>query len=93
MKRVEAKIIENRKEDPASEPDNEPETWLIEAKLDQDIFNWESARLDLPSSEVEAEIVESSFSEPNRFIVRTHGKSPLKKGDVIHVTIREQNEE
>ena len=31
------------------------------------------------------------MSEPNRFTVRTRGKSPVKKGDVIHVDIREQN--
>jgi hypothetical protein len=33
MKRVEAKIEENRKEDSASEPDKDPNTWLIEAKV------------------------------------------------------------
>ena len=92
MKRVEAKIEENRKEDPLSEPDKEPNTWLIEAKLDEDIFDWENVRLDLRSDEIEAEIVESSMSEPNRFTVRTRGESPLKKGDVIHVDIREQNQ-
>jgi hypothetical protein len=37
MRRVEAKIVENRKEDPASEPDQDPNTWLIEVKLDEDI--------------------------------------------------------
>jgi hypothetical protein len=41
MKRVEAKIEENRKEDSASEPDKDPNTWLIEAKVDQDILDWE----------------------------------------------------
>jgi hypothetical protein len=93
MKRVDAKIEENRKEDPVSEPDKEPNAWIIEAKLDEDILNWETARLEFRSDEIEAEIVErSSMSEPNRFTVRTRGKSPLKKGDVIHVDIREQNE-
>jgi hypothetical protein len=33
MKRVEAKIGENRKEDSASEPDKDPNTWLIEANV------------------------------------------------------------
>ena len=47
MRRVEAKIVENRKEDPASEPDQDPNTWLIEAKLDEDILDWETVRLDL----------------------------------------------
>jgi hypothetical protein len=92
MKRAEAKIVENIKEDPASEPDQDPNTWLIEAELDQDILDWESARLDLRFSEIDAEIIESSMSEPNRFTVRTRGKSPLQKGDVIHVDVREQTE-
>ena len=92
MKRVNAKIEENRKEDPASEPDKDPNTWLIEAKLDEDIIDWETVRLDFRFDEIEAEIVESSMSEPTRFTVRTRGKSPLKKGDLIHVDIWEQNE-
>src|SRR6516164_4245790 len=37
MKRVNAKIEENRKEDPASEPDKDSNTWLIDAKLDEDL--------------------------------------------------------
>ena len=39
MKRVEAKIVENSKEDPASEPDQDPNTWLVEAELGQDIID------------------------------------------------------
>ena len=92
MKRREAKIEENRKEDPVSAPDKDPNTWLIEAKLDEDVIHWETVRLDFRSEEIEAEIVESSMSEPNRFTVRTHGESRLKKGDVIHLDIWEQNE-
>ena len=91
MKRVDAKIEENRQEDPGSEPDNEPNTWLIEAKLEEDIPDWESVRLHFESPGIEAEIVESSMSEPNRFIVRTRGESPLKKGDIVHVDIRQQS--
>ena len=79
MRRVEAKIVENRKEDPASEPDQKPNTWLIEAKLDEDILDWESVRLDFRFSEIDAEIVESSMSKPDRFTVRTRGKSPYKR--------------
>jgi hypothetical protein len=92
MRRVEAKIGENRKEDPASEPDQDPNTWLIEAKLDEDILDWETVRLDFRFSEIDAEIVESSMSKPDRFTVRTRGKSPLQKHDVIHVDIWNQNE-
>jgi hypothetical protein len=73
-----------------SEPDKDPNTWLIEAKLDEDIIDWETVRLDFRFDQIEAEIVESSMSEPNRFTVRTRGKSPLKKGDVIQVDIRER---
>ena len=79
MKLVEAKIVENSKEDPASEPDQDPKTWLIEANLSEDIIDWETVRLDFRISEVESEIVESSMSEPHRLTIRTHGKSPLKK--------------
>jgi hypothetical protein len=92
MKRVQAKIEENRRENPLSEPDKDPNSWLIEAKLDEDVADWETVRLDFRSDEVKAEIVESSMSEPTRFTIRTHGESPLKKGDVIHVNIREQSE-
>ena len=71
MRRVEAKIVENRKEDPVSEPDQDQNTWLVEAKLDEDILDWESVRLDFRFSEIGAEIVESSMSKPaSRFVPR-----------------------
>ena len=92
MKRAEAKIVANTKESPASEPDEDPDTWLIEAKLDEDVFEWENVRLDFRGSEIKAEIVETAMTEPTRFTVRTRGESPLKEGDHIHVDIREQNE-
>jgi hypothetical protein len=92
MKRAEAKIVANVKENPASEPDEDPNTRLIEAKLDQDVFEWESVRLDFRGAEIKAEIVETAMAEPTRCTVRTRGESPLKPGDHIHVDIREQNE-
>jgi hypothetical protein len=92
MRRAEAKIGENRKEDPASQPDQDPNTWLIEVKFDEDIFNWESVRLDFRFSEIDAEIIESSMSKPDRITVRTRGNSPLQKDDVIPFDIRNQNE-
>jgi hypothetical protein len=76
----------------ASEPDQQAGTWLIEAKLNEDILDWESARLDFQSSEIAAEIVESTMSGADRFTVRTRGKSPLQKHDVIHVGIRMERE-
>ena len=54
MKIIEAKIVENRKEDPASEPDQDPNTWLIEAKLGVHVLDWETVRLDFRFSEIEA---------------------------------------
>ena len=54
MRRAEAKIVENRKEDPVSGPDQDPNTWLIEAKLDEDILDWETVRLDFRISEIDA---------------------------------------
>jgi hypothetical protein len=92
MRRVEGKIEENRKEDPLSEPDRAPNTWLVEGKLDEDILDWDKVGLDLRFSEIDAEVLESSMSEPSRFTIRTNGKSPLKKGDVIHFDIREQTQ-
>jgi hypothetical protein len=75
MKIIEAKIVENRKEDPASEPDQDPNTWLIGAKLGVHVLDWETVRLDFRFSELEAEIVEASMSESDRFTIRTRGKS------------------
>jgi hypothetical protein len=92
MKRAEVKIVENRKEDPASEPDQDPNTWLIEATLDEDVLDWETVRLDFRFSEIDTEIVESSMSSPDHLTIRTRGQSPLKKHDFIHLDIRESNE-
>jgi hypothetical protein len=89
MKRVQAKIEENRKEEPSSEPDHDPNTWLIEARLEEDFPNWQNVRLQFASPGVEAEILEVTMSEANRFIVRTEGASPLKRGDIIQVQIWE----
>jgi len=77
MRRAEAKITENRKEDSASEPDQDPNTWLIEAKLDEDILDWETVRLDFRFSEIDAKIIESSMSKSDRFTVRT--RTPAKR--------------
>ena len=78
MKRVEAKIVGNVKENPTSEPDEDPNTWLIEAKLEEDVFEWENVQLDFRGSEIKAEIIETAMTEPTRCTVRTRGQSPLK---------------
>jgi hypothetical protein len=92
MKIVRATIVENCKEDPASEPDRDPNTWLLEAKLEVPILDWEIVQLDFRSSEIKAEVVEGSMAKPKRLTIRTRGKSPLQKGDFIHVDIRRPNE-
>jgi len=91
MKIYEAKIEENRKENPASEPDKDQNTWLIVGKFVEDVPNWETAQLDFHSAEIGAEFIEGSNSGPKTFTVRTRGESPLRKGDVIHVNVREEN--
>jgi hypothetical protein len=88
MKRLEAEILENEPEDPRTEPDQQPNTWLIQGKLSEDVLNWENVQLDFQSAEIETEIIESSLSNPTRFTIRTSGRSPLKKGDQVHVNLR-----
>lgn len=90
MKIYEAKIEENRKDDPASEPDKNPNTWLIVGKFGEDVPNWETARLEFRSSEVGAEIVEGNSSGPATFTLRTRGESPLRKGDAVQVIVRDE---
>jgi hypothetical protein len=55
------------------------------------VFCGLGVRLQFEAPGVEAEIVEVSKSESNWFIVRTEGESPLKRGDLIQVPVREQN--
>jgi hypothetical protein len=92
MKRVEAKINSNTKENPATELDHDPNTWLIEGKLDEDIIGWEKARLDVAVSEINTEIIETSMSEPRCFTIRTRGKSAVREGKTIHLNVRKQDE-
>jgi hypothetical protein len=91
MKIYEAKIEENRKEDPASEPDKDRNTWLIVGKFVENVPNWETAHLNFHSAEIGAEFIEGSSSGPKTFTVRTRGESPLRRGDVIHVKVREED--
>ena len=93
MKIYEAKIEESKKENPASEPDKDPNTWLIVGKFREDVPNWENAQLEFRSSEIGAEIVESSSSGPDTFTLRTRGESPLGKGDPVHVIVRDAGQE
>jgi hypothetical protein len=90
MKTIEAKVKQNFREDPKSEPDHARNTWLIAGKLNEHIADWENVRLDFRFPEIQTEILETGMSEANRFTVRTRGESPLQKGDVIHVYVRDQ---
>jgi hypothetical protein len=89
MKVLQAKVVENRKEDPGTEPDHRSDTWLIEAKLEQNVFGWQSTRIDLQASEVGAEIIETSMADAKQFTVRTRGKPSVDKGDRLHVAVRD----
>jgi hypothetical protein len=46
MKIFEAKVEGNKKEDPASEPDEARNTWLIVGKVAEEVPNWDAAQLD-----------------------------------------------
>jgi hypothetical protein len=89
MKVLEAKVVENRKEAPGSEPDQRADTWLIEAKLVQDVMGWENMRIEVQTSEIGAEIIETSMGSAREFTVRTRGQSQVKKGETLHVAVRE----
>jgi hypothetical protein len=56
-----------------------PNTWLIGARLEEDIPDWESAQLHFESPGVEAQIIGVTISEPTRFTVRTRGESTAKE--------------
>ena len=89
MKVLEAKVVDSRQEDPASEPDHRTDTWIVEAKLKEHVLGWEDVRIDLQAAAVGAEIIETSMADAREFTVRTRGKPRLAKGDVIHVAVRD----
>jgi hypothetical protein len=89
MKVLEAKVVDIRQEDPASEPDRLTDTWVIEAKLEERVLGWEEVRIDLQAAAVGAEIIETSMAGAREFTVRTRGKPQVEKGHVIHVAVRD----
>jgi hypothetical protein len=91
MKIYEAKIEENRKEGSSVGARQSLERLAIVGKFVEDVSNWETAQLDFYCAEIRAEFIEGSSSGPKTFTVRTCGESPLQKGDVIHVNVREEN--
>jgi hypothetical protein len=90
MKILEAKVVDKLSEDPQSEPDRRTDTWIIEAKLEADLLGWEDLRVDVRASEIGAEIIEASMTDPKRFTVRTRHEPTLNKGDAFQVALREQ---
>ena len=89
MKVLEAKVVDSRQEDPASEPDRRTDTWIIEAKLKEHVLGWEEVRIDLQAAAVGAEIIETSMADAREFTILTHGKPRVEKGDVIQVAVRD----
>jgi hypothetical protein len=65
---------------------------LIEGKLNEDIIDWEEARLDFPVSEINAEIIESSMSDPRRFTIRIRGKPVVREVEKVQVNVRKQSD-
>ena len=89
MKILNAKVVASRKEEPGTEPDQRADTWLIEAKLEQDLMGWENMKIDVPAAEIGAEIVETTMADAKRFTIRTRREPKVDKGSRVAVTVRE----
>jgi hypothetical protein len=89
MKILNAKVVESRKEEPGTEPDRRPDTWLIEGKLEHDLMGWENMKIDVPAPEIGAEIVETTMADAKRFTIRTRGEPKVHKGSRFAVAVRE----
>jgi len=89
MKILNAKVVESRKEEPGTEPDRRADTWLLEAKLEQDLMGWEKMKIDVPAGEIGAEIIETTMADAKRFTIRTRGEPKVHKGSTFAVAVRE----
>ena len=89
MKILEAKVVESRNEEAGTEPDHRTDTWLVEAKLEQDLMGWENMRLDVRAPEIGAEIVEATMADAKRVTLRTRGEPKIHKGSRFAVAVRE----
>ncbi|MBV8214211.1 MAG: hypothetical protein JOZ08_13430 [Verrucomicrobia bacterium] len=89
MKILQAKVVENRKEEAGTEPDQRKDTWLLEAKLESGLIGWENMRIDVRAYEIGAEIVEATMADAKRFTVRTNGEPKIHKGATFAVALRE----
>jgi len=89
MKILNAKITESRKEEPGTEPDRRADTWLLQAKLEQDLMGWENMKIDVPAGEIGAEIIETTMADAKHFTMRTRGEPKVHKGTSLAVAVRE----
>ena len=89
MKILNAKIVESRKEEPGTEPDRRADTWLLEAKLENDLIGWENMKIDVPAPEIGAEIIETTMADAKHFTIRTRGEPKVRKGSGFTVAVRE----
>jgi hypothetical protein len=89
MKVLNAKVLESRREEPGTEPDDLTNTWLIEAKLEQDLMGWDKLKIEVPATEIGAEIVETTIADAQHFTVRTQGEPKVRTGSTFAVALRE----
>ena len=88
MKILSAKVVQSRKEEPGTEPDQRTDTWLIEAKLEHDLMGWENMKIEVPAPEIGAEIVETTLADAKHLTVRTRGEPKVHKSAVFAVAVR-----
>ena len=88
MKILSAKVVQSRKEEPGTEPDQRTDTWLIEAKLEHDLMGWENMKIEVPAPEIGAEIVETTLADAKHLTVRTRGEPKVHKSSVFAVAVR-----
>jgi hypothetical protein len=89
MKILEAKVVESRKEEAGTEPDQRTDSWLVEAKLEGDLVDWENMRIDVRAPEIGAEIIETTMADAKRFTIRTRGEPKVHKHSRFVVAVRE----
>ena len=89
MKILQAKVVESRKEEASAEPDRRTDTWLVEARLENELMGWENMRMDVRAPEIGAEIVEATMAYAKRFTIRACGEPKVHKGSKFGVAVRE----
>jgi hypothetical protein len=87
MKKVQARVTRNIKEDPSTQ---EPNVWNVESSLLDKLPDAEVSLVADPK-EIGVEQISGSKLDSTRtiFTIRTRSRSPLKEGDTIKVGVRE----